>query len=306
MSLELLLTALAMGLAGGPHCVAMCGAACGAICSAAGARAPSDTADGDGAGASAKAGVLSVVAMPGAFKPAAVALGDVSAASAASGVRRAARAPVAAAAPRGLSALQGAPAGLHLQGITRVMLQFQAGRLVGYGALGALAAASVQGLGWLSTQVAAVRPVWTLMHAAALLLGLALLWLGRQPAWMQGAAQRVWRTARRLLPRERSAPAALGALWALMPCGLLYSALMVAALAGDPLQGALVMAAFAVSSGAVLAAGPWAWSWLRRQGAGPAGDGAWGVRLAGLSLAGLSAWALWMGMTGRIAAWCVS
>ena len=31
MQASLALTALMMGLAGGPHCVAMCGAACGAV-----------------------------------------------------------------------------------------------------------------------------------------------------------------------------------------------------------------------------------------------------------------------------------
>jgi hypothetical protein len=48
---------------------------------------------------------------------------------------------------------------------------FQLGRLAGYSALGALAAASMQGLGWLSVQSAALRPVWSLLHVAAALLG---------------------------------------------------------------------------------------------------------------------------------------
>lgn len=284
MSVELLLTALAMGLAGGPHCVAMCGAACGAVCSA-GSSAPGMTRSralqpSDGAGLRMPAsGLLAVVALPG----------------------------------QSPAALKAGATALRAGSTSRSMLLFQAGRLAGYSALGALAAASVQGLGWMSTHVAALRPLWTLMHAAALLLGLALLWQGRQPAWMQGAAQWVWAAVRRVVPTQGSAPAAVGVLWALMPCGLLYSALMVAALAGTPWQGALVMAAFAAGSGAVLAAGPWAWSWLRRRGGaagggagGGAGEGAWGVRLAGLCLAVLSGWALWMGMTGRIAAWCVT
>ena len=52
---------------------------------------------------------------------------------------------------------------------------FQGGRVLGYSALGALAAASMQGLGWLTVQSAALRPVWSLLHVAALVLGLLLL-----------------------------------------------------------------------------------------------------------------------------------
>ena len=95
MQSTLAVTALFMGLAGGPHCIAMCGAACAGI---------------------------------------------------------------------------GQAAGPHKNA---AMWTFQAGRVIGYSALGALAAASMQGLGWLTIQSAALRPVWTLFHVAAALLGLA-------------------------------------------------------------------------------------------------------------------------------------
>ena len=78
MQSSLALTALFMGLAGGPHCIAMCGAACAGI----GQAAPT-------------------------HKSTALGL-------------------------------------------------FQLGRLIGYSALGALAAASLQGLGWLTVQSAAL------------------------------------------------------------------------------------------------------------------------------------------------------
>ena len=74
-------TALFMGLAGGPHCVAMCGAACGAL---------------------GNTGVLG-------------------------------------------------------RQNWRAMGLFQAGRLLGYSGLGALAAASLQGVGWLTVQSAALQ-----------------------------------------------------------------------------------------------------------------------------------------------------
>lgn len=47
---------------------------------------------------------------------------------------------------------------------------------------------------------------------------------------------------------RRASLIARGALWALLPCGLLYSALALAILAGDPLQSAVVMAVFALGT----------------------------------------------------------
>ena len=224
MQSSLAITTLLMGLAGGPHCVAMCGAACAGLAQAAGAR-------------------------------------------------------------RG-----------------QALTAFQLGRLLGYSLLGALAAASVQGLGWLTTQSAAIRPVWTLLHLAAMALGVLLMLQARQPAWLDQAARRLWAKVRAFNDRYgRAAPWMVGMLWALMPCGLLYSALMVAALTSTPLDGAMTMALFALGSSVSLWAGPWLW--LRLQ---TLGDGAWGMRLAGAALFSVSAWGLWMGLVHQQAPWCVT
>ncbi|MGB6114833.1 MAG: sulfite exporter TauE/SafE family protein, partial [Comamonas sp.] len=69
---------------------------------------------------------------------------------------------------------------------------FQLGRLLGYAALGALAGASMQGLGWLTVHSAAIRPLWSLVHVAAAVLGLSLLVFGRQPLWLELGARRIW------------------------------------------------------------------------------------------------------------------
>lgn len=224
MQSSLALTALLMGLAGGPHCVAMCGAACAGIGRAAGGRG------------------------------------------------------------------------------TAAMWTFQLGRVAGYAALGGVAAATMQGLGWLTTQSAAVRPVWTLFHVAAAVLGLLLLFNARQPLWMEGAGRAVWSRARSWVGRHQvGAPLLMGTVWALLPCGLLYSALLVATLSADVLQGAVVMALFALGTSVSMMAGPWLW--LRLRGAG---SGQWGVRLAGLALAAMSGWAIWMGLVHDTAPWCVT
>jgi hypothetical protein len=182
------------------------------------------------------------------------------------------------------------------------MWSFQAGRVLGYSALGVLAAASMQGLGWLTVQSAALRPVWTLFHVATLVLGLMLLWQAEQPVWLERAGKKIWTGARSLAAGHgRGAPLVIGLLWAFLPCGLLYSALLVAALTGRVLEGALVMALFALGTSVSMMVGPWAW--LRLHGTG---NGDWGVRLAGLALAASSAWMLWMGLAHNAAPWCAT
>lgn len=186
------------------------------------------------------------------------------------------------------------------------ILGFQTGRVVGYSVLGAAAAASMQGLGWLTIQSAALRPVWSMLHVAAFFLGLVLLLRAQQPVWLERAGRSIWVRAKGLGAAARGAPVVLGALWALLPCGLLYSAVLVAAMAGGPWEGAAVMALFALGTSVTMTAAPWLWLKLRGNSIATGGTGNWGVRLAGLALALSSAWALWMGLMHNAAPWCVT
>ena len=227
MSTSLALTALLMGLAGGPHCAAMCGAACAGISR----------------------------------------LG-----------------------PRQESASS-----------SRALWSFQAGRLVGYSLAGAAAATAVQSLAWLTANMAALRPVWTLFHLAVLLWGLMLLAQARQPVWAVNAGRAVW-SRLRPLANARGGVFATGALWAFMPCGLLYSALLVASLSGGPLDGALSMALFAAGSSMSLMLVPWLYDKLQDRGNRLRQD--WGTRAAGGLLVVAAAWALWADAFHRFAQWC--
>ncbi|MBB4841882.1 sulfite exporter TauE/SafE [Paucibacter oligotrophus] len=193
---------------------------------------------------------------------------------------------------------------------------FQLGRLLGYGLAGAVAAGSMQLLNQLGQSTALLRPLWVLVQVAAFLLGMALLLRGRQPAWLERLGQDVARQVevpvgglRRgglsLAGTKRVAGAGLaGMAWVAWPCGLLHSALLLAALASGPVQGGLVMAAFALSSGAGLALGPWLLSRLRRRGSDGAGAVRLSVRLGGLGLALGSGWALGHGVWAQVAAVC--
>lgn len=193
------------------------------------------------------------------------------------------------------------------------VFSFQSGRALGYSIIGAFAAFAMESAAWLSSNTSVLRPLWALMHAGVLAWGLMLLILARQPVWATGTGQTVWARAvarvRPLLAQKR-AVFVTGILWALMPCGLLYSALLVAALSGGPLEGALCMALFALGSAVSLAGGPVLWEqWLRRIGkqanlqARQKAE-AWGARLSGLILVALAVWALWHDYVMRFAEWC--
>ena len=189
---------------------------------------------------------------------------------------------------------------LQGQGQHGRLLVFQIGRVLGYALFGAVVAGSVQAMAWMAENSQLLRPIWTLFHVVLLFLGASLLLLGRQPYWLDGWGQAVWR---RVGPRAQAlgakAPALVGVLWALLPCGLLYSALLVAALSVSWWQGAGVMAAFAVGSGLSMGAGAW---WLLRAGRNASGH--WAMRLAGLALLATSGWALWMGITQPSGLFC--
>jgi sulfite exporter TauE/SafE len=222
-------------------------------------------------------------------------------------------------------------------------LALLAGRMSAYAALGALAATFMALLAALGKTVSALHPLWTMAQVAVLLLGLSLLVQARQPriveAWgaRLAAAAAQWRRRGQppakvdgwqplgLQPAPSAARASaaavpacaagggigprgafvLGASLALLPCGLLYSALAVAALASHPIVGAASMLAFALGSS--LSFGFWQWLW--RRGTAAAGSprelqARWGIRLAGAALVALSLAALAGHDLRRIAEWC--
>ena len=187
------------------------------------------------------------------------------------------------------------------------VLGFQFARICSYALAGGLAAASVNSIQALGVLSPVFKPLWLLVHLAALLLGLWLLVYGRQPLWIErlgrpaavaGTAQATW------VPLHGpSRAAAAGALWVAWPCGLLQSAVLVAALANSALSGAGVMGTFAAVSALGLLVGPWLWK--RLVGAGSAARVATaGVRVAGATLAVASVWAMGRGTWSAVAAYC--
>lgn len=182
---------------------------------------------------------------------------------------------------------------------------FHAARVGGYAVVGGLAAAGVGVLSMAGQAAPLVRPVWTLLHVAALALGLWLLLTGRQPAFMSRVGRS--RAGTPVLAtngwQAMSGPltaASAGAAWVAWPCGLLQSALVVAALANTPQGGAAAMATFAVASAAGLQLAPWVQARLGGRGTAAA----WAVRIGGLALTLGSGWALGHDLWVKVADYC--
>lgn len=185
-----------------------------------------------------------------------------------------------------------------------------AGRLTSYAIGGALASMSIGTLRSAAQYSVALKPLWTMALIAIALLGLALAVQGRQPLWMESTMRRVSGGINKAMPSRAPASGwqqryAVGLGWALLPCGLLYSALLVAALANDVLSGALAMIAFGIGSG--LSLQMWTWLWQRSTSV-KSGPRDWqaniGTRLAGAALIGFSMWTLFHGLQQAVPGWC--
>lgn len=216
----------------------------------------------------------------------------------------------------------------------REEFSYLAGRVAGYSGLGLAVAAAGGALSWSSQSFALFRACWILLNALLLVFGVLLLIMGRQPPMVTELAQRIWRfvlpfvqglagrangsiahppgatppdhAVQWLRAPEPQVPVAnanlarpflLGAVWGLLPCGLLWSALALAALAPDALAGSLVMAAFAVSSSGYLSLAGRLRHRLQRSAIGRFGEGL-GARIGGAMLAIAAGAGLWSLATG--------
>jgi len=130
-------------------------------------------------------------------------------------------------------------------------LAYNAGRIISYIGLGTVVA--VFGSAIVAAIPNIAGPVRLLSGIVIVLIGLqiAFNWRILQPIEQLGV--HVWRrvspAAQNLLP-VTTIPRSLGLglLWGLLPCGLVYSMLILAAATADPVAGALTMAAFGIGT----------------------------------------------------------
>jgi sulfite exporter TauE/SafE len=132
-----------------------------------------------------------------------------------------------------------------------LLLSYQAGRIGAY----ALAGASIAGIGSLAVSWLDQDQVRLGMRIASSVLlalaGLALLGIGRAPGAQWGALvwARIAPQARHLLPvRHPWQALAFGTLWGWMPCGFVYTVLLLSWLSLDPWHSAAIMLAFGLGT----------------------------------------------------------
>jgi uncharacterized protein len=134
------------------------------------------------------------------------------------------------------------------------LLPYHLGRMLGYGALGALAGGAAGLLAWASGLRLLLAAL--LVLAAALMFGQAsqrlAAWMPR-PAWATRLTPHLPAALERRVGALLTAPtggrgALLGLLLSALPCGLLYGALAGAAASGSALAGALAMVAFVLGT----------------------------------------------------------
>jgi sulfite exporter TauE/SafE len=134
-----------------------------------------------------------------------------------------------------------------------LQLGYNAGRIVSYAVAGALAGAAGS-IGLLLDDMLPVQLVlYVLANLMLIAIGLYLAGMSRVAASLERLGLLLWRRiqplTRPLLPANTLPRAlALGLLWGWLPCGLVYGILMTALLAGDPLNGAAIMAAFGLGT----------------------------------------------------------
>jgi uncharacterized protein len=170
---------------------------------------------------------------------------------------------------------------------------YHCGRLGGYGLAGALfglIGTTIQSTLNLPLLAAAARicaGVLLILAALRILFGWNLL------SWIERAGARYWKALQPIARRAAHGSGVgrsltLGLLWGWLPCGLVYSMLLFAALSGEPLRGAAIMVAFGLgTTPAMLTSSTFAAEfahWMRRRGA---------RRLSGALLLLFGSWLAW-------------
>nr|WP_301297799.1 sulfite exporter TauE/SafE family protein [Herbaspirillum rubrisubalbicans] len=181
------------------------------------------------------------------------------------------------------------------QDLVRV-LGYNLGRLSSYALAGALAGGIAAGLlrgadvlGWLAP---AQTLAYVITNLVLVLLGLYLTqwWTGmsRMEQLGSGLWARLRPHAARLVPVDTPAKALLlGSLWGWLPCGMVYSALLTALMAGSAVQGALTMLAFGAGTLPVLLVAGLSGARLRQLAARPVVRRVAGVIVLAFGILGL-------------------
>ena len=215
------------GLLGGVHCAGMCGG----IVSALGMmrQTPVSTVGG-----------IPIAASDGAHAGSAVASSDSVASSAAGAFASTSAGTLAAAQPRATSTF------------VTVSL-YNLGRVSMYVILGAVAGA-VGSFAWLmDTMLPIQQTAFLISNVLVILMGLYIIGIKRIAVVMESIGARLWERIRPAATRRLGGAGAAnsimaGALWGMVPCGMVYAGLTAALVSGSAANGALLMLAFGLGT----------------------------------------------------------
>jgi sulfite exporter TauE/SafE len=153
----------------------------------------------------------------------------------------------------GIAGSLGAMAGVSSRSLALPALQFNAGRLLGYAVLGALAGGIIGAAGEIMALKSAGKWLRGITAAMVLLIGLRFLLDWRALDAIERGGSGLWRRIMPLAVRvsrrhDWAGRMGLGICWGFLPCGLVYTVLMTAASTGAPTAGALTMLAFGLGT----------------------------------------------------------
>ena len=134
-----------------------------------------------------------------------------------------------------------------------VTLAYNAGRLSSYAVAGALVGGMAQSLRAVGSLAAVQSAGYWAANLMLVALGLYLMGLWRGLAQLEAMGRPLWRRIQpfttRLLPVDSPSKAfVLGALWGWVPCAMVYSVLLTAAMSGSAAKGAAIMLVFGLGT----------------------------------------------------------
>ena len=136
--------------------------------------------------------------------------------------------------------------------VAHTLLQ-QSGRILGYASVGALVGALSQGASALTPLNRAEAPLRIAAAVITLLVALRVLSGRNWLAGLERLGSKLWRRLQPLIQRTIQGgrwyhTLLLGLLWGWLPCGMVYSALLLAATTGSSMLGAGVMLSFGLGT----------------------------------------------------------
>jgi uncharacterized protein len=142
---------------------------------------------------------------------------------------------------------------LPRKAIVRQQIGYHAGRILTYTLLGTVFGAGGSALLRATDVLTLQRSMFVFANVLLLVLGVRLALNTQGDGWLQRAGARIFRAALPVVRPLLHQPGmrgrmALGLLWGLVPCALIYSVLPLAMFAGGPWQGAMVMLAFGLGT----------------------------------------------------------